>query len=143
MFDIGFWEILVIAVVALLVVGPNEFPVLVRTIGVWIGKIRRFMAETKNDLDLEFRKAEELKQLMEREASLAELHEQVDARKIEKGGQHADKRTGTDEPGTQASVATTVSEPAAVASPATAEDPARSSSASDHSSTRSSHGSSE
>jgi len=82
MFDIGFWEIALIAVVALLVVGPDEFPALVRNIGAWIGKIRRFMSDTKNDLDREFRKAEEIKQLMEREANMATLHEQVDARKI-------------------------------------------------------------
>ncbi|NOY62665.1 MAG: twin-arginine translocase subunit TatB, partial [Gammaproteobacteria bacterium] len=33
MFDIGFWEITVIAVIALLVVGPDEFPQLVRSVG--------------------------------------------------------------------------------------------------------------
>jgi sec-independent protein translocase protein TatB len=85
MFDIGFWEIALIAVVALLVVGPDEFPSLVRNIGAWIGKIRHFMTETKNDLDREFLKAEELKQMIERETSLAALHEQVDARKIVAG----------------------------------------------------------
>jgi len=82
MFDIGFWEIVVVAVVALLVVGPDEFPTLVRNIGGWLGKIRRFVSETKNDLEQEFRKADELKQLVEREANMAALHEQVDARSI-------------------------------------------------------------
>jgi sec-independent protein translocase protein TatB len=82
MFDIGFWEIVVVAVVALLVVGPDEFPTLVRNIGGWLGKLRRFVSETKNDLEQEFRKADELKQLMAREADIAELHEQVDARSI-------------------------------------------------------------
>lgn len=82
MFDIGFWEIVVVAVVALLVVGPDEFPTLVRNIGGWLGRLRRFVSETKNDLEQEFRKADELKQLMEREANIAELHEQVDARSI-------------------------------------------------------------
>ena len=82
MFDIGFWEIVVVAVVALLVVGPDEFPTLVRNIGGWLGKIRRFVSETKTELEQEFRKADELKQLMEREANMATLHEQVDARSI-------------------------------------------------------------
>ena len=82
MFDIGFWEIALIAVVALLVVGPDEFPALVRNISAWIGKVRRFMSETKDDLNREFSKAEELKQLIEREASLASLHEKIDPRKI-------------------------------------------------------------
>ena len=143
MFDIGFWEILVIAVVALLVVGPNEFPVLVRTVGVWIGKVRRFMTETKNDLEQEFRKAEELKQLMEHEASLAELHEQVDARKIDKGGQNTGKHAVPDEPAMQASAGSTETEPAPVVSPAATETSASSSSPPGHSSTRSTHGSNE
>lgn len=82
MFDIGFWEISLIAVVALLVVGPDEFPALVRNIGHWIGKIRSFMAETKNDLEQEFARAEALKKLIEKESSMAVLHEQIDARKI-------------------------------------------------------------
>ena len=78
MFDIGFWEIAVIAVVALLVVGPEEFPALVRTIGGWIGKIRRFLTDTKDELDREFRKAEELKKLVEKEAEIVERHRNLD-----------------------------------------------------------------
>ncbi len=74
MFDIGFWEIAVIAVVALLVVGPEEFPALVRTIGSWLGKIRGFMSDAKSELEKEAGKAEELKRLIEQEARIAELH---------------------------------------------------------------------
>lgn len=74
MFDIGFWEIAVIAVVALLVVGPEEFPALVRTIGSWLGKIRGFMNDAKSELEKEAGKAEELKRLIEQEARIAELH---------------------------------------------------------------------
>jgi len=72
MFDIGFWEIAVIAVVALLVVGPEEFPALVRTIGSWMGKIRGFMNDAKSELEQS--KAEELKRLIEQETKIAELH---------------------------------------------------------------------
>lgn len=86
MFDIGFWEITVIAVVALLVVGPDEFPALVRNMGIWIGKIRSFMTETRNDLEREFNKAEELKKLIEKETHLAVLHEKIDARKMVAAG---------------------------------------------------------
>ena len=75
MFDIGFWEIALIAVVALLVVGPEEFPRLVRTIGAVLGKIRRFVQDAKRELDREVLQAEELKRLMEEEARIAELHE--------------------------------------------------------------------
>lgn len=78
MFDIGFWEIALIAVVALLVVGPEEFPALVRTIGATLGKIRRFVQDAKQELDREVLQAEELKRLMEQEAKIAELHEVVE-----------------------------------------------------------------
>jgi len=76
MFDIGFWEIAVIVVVALLVVGPKEFPALVRNIGVWVGKARRFVATVKNDFEAEVSKAEELRRLLDKEAQIAEAHEQ-------------------------------------------------------------------
>jgi sec-independent protein translocase protein TatB len=141
MFDIGFWEILVIAIVALLVVGPNEFPALVRTVGIWIGKIRRFMAETKHELDVEFRKAEELKRLMDREAGIAELHEQLDARKIEKVDQNTDKHDGANKSTIREHAASTQGKPAGSSAEIGDSDP--SSSRPGHSSTRSSHGSNE
>lgn len=83
MFDIGFWEIALIAVIALIVVGPEEFPALVRNIGGWLGKLRRFMSETREELDREFSKAEELKKLIEQETAIAELHRQIDPRQME------------------------------------------------------------
>lgn len=78
MFDIGFWEIALIVVVALLVVGPEEFPSLVRNIGLWLGKMRRFVTDVKNDFETEVNKAEELKRLLGRESQIAELHQQID-----------------------------------------------------------------
>jgi len=78
MFDIGFWEIALIIVVALLVVGPEEFPSLVRNASTWLGKMRRFMSDVKGDLDKELNKAEELKKLMDKEAIIAKLHENID-----------------------------------------------------------------
>ena len=78
MFDIGFWEIMLIAVVALLVVGPNEFPSLVRNIGRGLGKLRGFLSSVKSDLDYEIDKADEIKQLMEKETEIARLHEIIE-----------------------------------------------------------------
>jgi len=74
MFDIGFWEILVIAVVALVVVGPEEFPVLVRSAGRGLGKLRGFMSSVRNDLDYEIDRANEVKRLIEEETKIAEMH---------------------------------------------------------------------
>ncbi len=58
MFDIGFWELVVVAVVALLVVGPERLPELARDIGKWTGKIRRFINQTRRELENELRLAE-------------------------------------------------------------------------------------
>lgn len=78
MFDIGFWEIILIAVVALLVVGPNEFPSLIRNIGRGAGKVRGFLSSIKSDLDYEIDKADEIKRLLEEEAKIADLHKILD-----------------------------------------------------------------
>jgi sec-independent protein translocase protein TatB len=78
MFDIGFWEIVLITVVALLVVGPNEFPALVRNLGRGMGKVRRFLSSVKSDLDFEIDKANEIKQRMEKETEITKLNEIIE-----------------------------------------------------------------
>ncbi len=55
MFDIGFWELVVVAIVALLVVGPERLPGLARDAGIWIGKVRRFINNTKREIESELR----------------------------------------------------------------------------------------
>jgi Tat protein translocase TatB subunit len=55
MFDIGFWELIVIAVVALLVVGPERLPGFVRESGKWAGRIRRFIHDARFELERELR----------------------------------------------------------------------------------------
>ena len=61
MFDIGFWELLLIGVVALLVVGPERLPKFARVTGLWIGRAQAAIRSVKNDISSELR-AEELKQ---------------------------------------------------------------------------------
>ncbi|MCC6303076.1 MAG: twin-arginine translocase subunit TatB [Gammaproteobacteria bacterium] len=81
MFDIGFSEILIIAVVALLVVGPKEFPALVRTLGRWMGRARAVAGEMRNEFRQELAKTEELTRRIERESEIAELHKVIDETK--------------------------------------------------------------
>jgi sec-independent protein translocase protein TatB len=78
MFDIGFTEILLIAVVAILVVGPKEFPVLMRTVGRWMGRARSVASEVRSEFHRELAKTEELARRIERETEIAELHKVVD-----------------------------------------------------------------
>ena len=53
MFDIGFWELAVLAIVALLVVGPERLPQLVRDGGRWVRAVRRFVTETRYEIERE------------------------------------------------------------------------------------------
>lgn len=55
MFDVGFWEITVIGIVALVIVGPERLPGLARTVGLWVGKARRMIADVKRDIDREIK----------------------------------------------------------------------------------------
>ena len=54
MFDIGFTEIILIAVVGLIVIGPKRLPETVRFLGYWVGKLRRSVQGARQDMEREF-----------------------------------------------------------------------------------------
>jgi sec-independent protein translocase protein TatB len=58
MFDIGWSELLVIAIVAIVVVGPKDLPRLMRSFGLYAGKLRRMANEFKQYVDVAMREAE-------------------------------------------------------------------------------------
>ena len=72
MFDIGFLEISVIFVVALIVVGPQKLPGLARTIGLYVGKARRYADFVRREIENEVRSAE-LAELTKKPAILDEV----------------------------------------------------------------------
>lgn len=72
MFDIGFWELLLIAVVALVVVGPERLPKLVRVVGLWVGKANASIQSVRSEISRELR-AEELKQALNKPVDLPNL----------------------------------------------------------------------
>ena len=74
MFDIGFWELTMIAVIALLVIGPDKLPGVARTAGKWVGRARRFVGDVKTDIDREL-KQEELRKALAEDAGLDEIKE--------------------------------------------------------------------
>lgn len=70
MFDIGFWELCMVGLVSLLVIGPEKLPKVARVVGFWLGKARHVVAVTKEEIKDEL-KADELKQLIkEQQAQL-------------------------------------------------------------------------
>ena len=62
MFDIGFSELLVIGVVALIVIGPERLPRVARTVGHLMGRMQRYVADVKADIDREV-ELEELRKM--------------------------------------------------------------------------------
>src|ERR1700754_1303151 len=58
MFDIGWSELVVIAVVALIAIGPKELPGVLRTVGAYMGKIRRMASEFQGQFQDAMREAE-------------------------------------------------------------------------------------
>lgn len=75
MFDIGFMELALIGVVALVVIGPERLPGVARTVGRWMGSARRFMNSVQADINLEVSKADELKRLLEEQTQIQSVHE--------------------------------------------------------------------
>ena len=55
MFDIGFGEIVLIAVLALVVLGPEKFPTAIKTLGMWIGKAKRTINGIQSEISEELR----------------------------------------------------------------------------------------
>ena len=62
MFDIGFSELVVIALVGLVVIGPERMPKVARTVGHLLGRLQRYVSDVKTDINREMQ-LEELKKL--------------------------------------------------------------------------------
>jgi len=78
--EIGFQEIILIMVVALLVIGPERMPGLARKAGLLFGKARRFVSSVKDDIDRELA-ADELKKIIEKQKESVGLHDIIEETK--------------------------------------------------------------
>jgi sec-independent protein translocase protein TatB len=72
MFDISFPELILIAIVALLVIGPERLPETLRTIGLWIGRIRRSFTSVKTEIEREIG-MDDIRRQLHNEAVMEEL----------------------------------------------------------------------
>jgi sec-independent protein translocase protein TatB len=75
MFDIGFSELIVIGLVALIVIGPERLPRVARTAGHLLGRLQRYVSDVKADINREIQ-LEELKKLQQQVAEQARSMEQ-------------------------------------------------------------------
>ena len=88
MFDVSFSELMVIAVVALLVIGPEKLPKVARTVGAFTGRMQRYMAQIKEEVNREVR-FEELQQLQQ------EIKQTVETKIVKPLEQEADGLRGS------------------------------------------------
>ena len=72
MFDIGFPELLLVAIVGLLVIGPNRLPEALRTLGLWLGRMRRSFNTVKAEIEKEVG-MDEVRRQLHNEAVMEEM----------------------------------------------------------------------
>jgi len=77
MFDVAFSEILVIAVVALIVIGPEKLPKVARTLGLLTGRLQRYISAVKADIDRELRTEDMRKLEQDARQSIMSLQSEV------------------------------------------------------------------
>lgn len=83
MFDWGFTEFVLVAVVGLLVFGPERLPEVARNVGSWVGKARRYIANVRSDFESEFNTGELRNLLGEQQQQIRELKGMVENAKDE------------------------------------------------------------
>lgn len=74
MFDIGFIEIMIVSMVALIVIGPERLPHVARTAGHLLGRLRHYVSSVKNDIQNEIR----LEELRSMHASIKETTDSIE-----------------------------------------------------------------
>ena len=76
MFDIGMGELALIGLLALFVLGPKRLPEVARMAGLWVGRMRRFIASVKEDFDQELQ-TEELADLRNLQDEISETRQLI------------------------------------------------------------------
>jgi sec-independent protein translocase protein TatB len=85
MFDIGFSELMVIGVVALIVIGPEKLPRMARTVGHLAGRLQRYVSDVKADInrEIELDELRKMRDSMQQAASNFETTVQTEMNKTE------------------------------------------------------------
>lgn len=93
MFDIGFSELMVIGVVALLVIGPERLPKVARTAGQWLGRLNRYVAQVKQDIDRDMR-LDELRKMQQEMKETAQKYEIMASETLRQAEEAVAQETG-------------------------------------------------
>ena len=90
MLDIGFAELLVISAVALFVVGPERLPSAIRSISLWLGRVRRGFDEIKSDVSRELHNEEVMRVLKESREEVQDLTDVSSALSLTESSENSD-----------------------------------------------------
>lgn len=137
MFELGFWELVLIGVVALVVIGPERLPGVARTVGRWVGRARQIVTNVRSEVERELQIEEMKRTIAEHDTAeqFRQLHDHIRTLESElrSSVQSVDPRSA--EPAPAASVEATplpaaataetppLPPPAAVATPAASPSP--------------------
>lgn len=79
MFEIGFWELVLIGVVALVVIGPERLPGVARTVGRWVGRARQIVSTVRSEVERELQIEEMKRTIAEHDTAeqFRQLHDQI------------------------------------------------------------------
>lgn len=77
MFDVGFWEILLILILALVIIGPERLPAAARQAGFFVGKARRYIEGVRSEVESELDVSEFKRMLHNQEVQINELQQQL------------------------------------------------------------------
>ncbi len=86
MFDVGFSELLIAAVIALIILGPERLPRVARQAGEWLGKIQRYVNDVKSDVGRHM----EIEELRRMQAEVTEAAHEL-KKSVDKGAAEAQK----------------------------------------------------
>lgn len=95
MFDIGFAELLIIAVVGLVVLGPEKLPVAIRTVGLWVSKAKRTLGSIQSEISEELRLDEMKRQIVMKQEELDRELDEMRRPSSEDSSIHAPKAADT------------------------------------------------
>ena len=121
MFDIGFSELVVIGVVALIVIGPERLPRVARTIGILAGRLQRYVSDVKADINREV-ELDELRKMRDSvQQAAADIKNTVDTELVKT----ADGLNRAVEGKPEETAATAAAEPASLPTALSAADPTK------------------
>ena len=102
MFDMGFTEMMLIGIVALVVIGPERLPGVARTAGKYVGRLKRFMTSVKADVEQELR-ADELREILSQQQKELDVEKEANVmHAVSDTASTESKQTSTEAPAADA-----------------------------------------